>query len=133
MEEVYKPKVVLALIQKDGRFVLIRRRLPAMKVEWAFPGGVTMPNETDEEAAVREAMQEVGMKVAAKQKLLERKHPNTMVLVSYVSCEPLTDDQPVVGEPDELSEAEWVSASEVLTRFTSDVHPTIRNFVMSFA
>lgn len=103
-----------------------------MKVEWAFPGGVVETGETDEQAAVREAMQEVGLKVAVREKLFERKHPNTLVQISYISCSLAGDAEAKIGEPEEISIAEWVPASDVLTRFTSDVHPLIRNFVLSF-
>ncbi len=104
-----------------------------MKVEWAFPGGVTEGNETDMEAAVRESKQEVGLDVIAVEKLFERKHPNTFVQISYVSCEPKGELNPTIGEPEEISEVEWVGAAETLTRFTSDVHPMIRSHILSFA
>lgn len=132
VETIFKPKVVLALIENEGKFVLIRRKIPSLKVEWAFPGGVTEPGETEEESAKREAKQEVGIEVVVKEKLLERKHPNTYVEIAYFYCEPVNAPvMPVVGEPDEIVEAEWVPAEEVMARFTSDVHPKIKEFIES--
>lgn len=134
MDEEYKPKVVLALIENNGRFMLIRRKVPSMKVEWAFPGGVTAKGETEEESVIREAKSEVGLDVEVKEKLLERKHPNTYVQVAYFYCV-LKDlkQEAVLGEPDEIAEIEWVKTYEVLNRFTSDVHPKIKEFVLSKA
>lgn len=134
MEQIFKPKVVLALIEQAGKFILIRRRVPSLKVEWAFPGGVTIEGETEEESVAREAKQEVGLDVNVKDKLLERKHPNTFVQISYFYCLPKDPKQvPQTGEPEEIAEICWVEASEVLKRFTSDAHPVIRDFVMSKA
>lgn len=133
MELQFKPKVVLALITWEGKFALIKRKIPAMKVEWAFPGGVTNPGETDEAAVEREAMDELRLEVEAREKLLERKHPDTFVEIAYFHCVPTGDTNLQIGEPAEISEVEWVPAGQVLARFTSDVHPKITEFVQSFA
>jgi mutator protein MutT len=134
MENGYKAKVVIALIEKNGKFLLIRRAHPAMKLEWAFPGGVTKMGETENESVIRETVEEVGLDVEVKEKLLERKHPNTLVPIAYFDCLLKNSQQvAVIGEPDEIAEIEWVNATEVLNRFTSDTHQIIRDFVTSKA
>ena len=130
-EETFTPKVVLALIVKDGKFLLIRRKLPSFKVEWAFPGGVTEKGESEEEAIVREAREEVGLDVKVVKKLLERKHPNTLVTIAYFHCTTFSDKTPEVGEKYEIAEVEWVPAEKALDRFTSDVAPEIQKFILS--
>jgi len=132
MAEEFKPKVVLALIENHGKIALIRRRVPVSKVEWAFPGGVSEPGEMDLQTAEREAKQEVGLTVKAAEKLLERKHPNTLVQISYVHCQLADGENLIIGEPEEIAEAVWVTASQVLDKFTSDVHPTIREFLKKY-
>ncbi|MDP1710590.1 MAG: NUDIX hydrolase, partial [candidate division WWE3 bacterium] len=116
-------KVVLTLIVKRGKFLLIRRKLASFGVEWAFPGGVMDQGEAEAECALREAQEEVGIEVEVKEKLLERKHPNTFVQIAYYRCTPKGKAVPKVGQPHEIAEVEWVEAAEVLKRFTSDVHP----------
>lgn len=134
MEQVSKPgKIVLGLIEKDGNFLLIRRRVPSLHVEWAFPGGKIKEGETEEKALVREIREEVGLDVEVVRQLLERKHPNTLVQTVYFHCRSLSDEEPKTEEEYEIAEIEWVRAEEVLKRFTSDVHPIIREFVLSFA
>jgi len=130
-EETFTPKVVLALVVKDGKFLLIRRKLPMFKLEWAFPGGVTEAQETEEEAVVREAKEEVGVDIKVIRKLLERKHPNTLVQVAYFYCVLKGNQKPLIGEGYEISEIAWVPASEVLDKFTSDVAPEIQKFIHS--
>lgn len=129
----FKPKVVFALIVKNGKFLLIRRKLIISKVSWAFPRGITKEPETDEEATIREAKEEVGINVKVVKKLLERKHPNTLVPVAYFYCLPKGATKPKIGELYEIAEVAWIPAEEVLEKFTSDVHPKIQKFVLSQA
>ena len=130
-ENTFKPKVVLALIEKSGKFLLIRRKVKLLKLEWAFPGGVTHEGETDEEAVTREAKEEVGIDVKPVKKLLERKHPDTFVQVVYFHCKPSGNQIPKIGEAYEIAEVAWVPAKEVLEKFTSDVDPKIQKFILS--
>lgn len=131
-EEAFKPKVVLALIVKDGKFLLIRRKVHLInEVRWVFPGGTVGEAENEEQATVRHARSEAKIDVAIKEKLLERIHPDTSVKVNYFYCEPKGNRKPQIGEPHEIAEVAWVPASEVLEKFTSDVHPKIQEFVLS--
>jgi len=132
-EDKFKAKVVLALIVKNGKFLLIRRKVPSMKVEWTFPGGVTRKGETDEEAVIREADEEVNLNVTVQKKLLERKHPNTLVPITYFHCTLKDSQAPKIGQPHEIAEIEWVKADEVINRFTSDTDPIIQKFISSFS
>lgn len=131
--ETFKPKVVLALIEDDGEFLLIKRKVKERHLLWAFPGGKTKPGETEEESMVREAKEEVTLDVEVVRKLLERKHPNTYVTVAYFYCR-LKDSksQAKIGEEYEIEQIDWVPAAEVLERFTSDVAVEIRDFILSF-
>lgn len=129
--EEFKPKVVLALIVKDGKFLLINRKIPHLKLTWAFPGGVNHEGESEEEAVVREAKEEVGLDVKVDKKLLERKHPNTLVQIAYFHCIPKKNQKPEIGEDYEIAEVEWVPAKEVFEKFTSDIHPLIEKFILS--
>jgi len=133
MDQTVLTKVILCLITQRGKFLLIRRKLPSFGVEWAFPGGVLDEGETEAECALREAQEEVGVEVLVKEKLLERKHPDTFVQIVYYHCTPKSKATPKIGQPHEIAEVGWVPAKEVLERFTSDVHPAIREFILSHA
>src|SRR5262245_13889749 len=52
------------LIEMDGGVVLIRRSNPPHKGEWTLPSGYIEADESAEEAAVREAEEETGLKVS---------------------------------------------------------------------
>ena len=49
------------LVERDGRLLLIHR--PKQR-DWGFPKGKLEPGETDEQAALRELDEEVGLEVA---------------------------------------------------------------------
>lgn len=51
------------LIEMDGGIVLIQRGSPPHKNEWALPSGFIEADESAEEAAIREAEEETGLKV----------------------------------------------------------------------
>ncbi|BAL27022.1 NUDIX domain-containing protein [Azoarcus sp. KH32C] len=60
----HKPApVVLAVIEHDGKLVLIRRNLDPLAGYWAPPGGYVELGESLEEAVIREAHEETGLEV----------------------------------------------------------------------
>ena len=52
-----------AIIVERERVVLVKRGHPPLAGEWSIPGGVLEVGETLREAAVREALEETGLKV----------------------------------------------------------------------
>lgn len=52
-----------AILKRDGRFLLIRRKNPPSADLFAFPGGRGEPGETPAETAVREFFEETGISV----------------------------------------------------------------------
>ena len=50
-----------AVLEREGRFLLIRRRNPPAADLYAFPGGRAEPGETPAETALREFFEETGI------------------------------------------------------------------------
>ncbi len=58
------PKVACgAVAERDGRFALIRRNIEPRRGFWSFPCGFMEVDETAEQAAVRETLEETGLQV----------------------------------------------------------------------
>jgi len=66
MDEAVRPliKVVAALVEKDGRYLITQRSPRAtFPLCWEFPGGKVEQGESDEEALRREMLEELGVEV----------------------------------------------------------------------
>ncbi len=104
--------IAAAIIVSDGRVLLVRRRVSEGQLSWQFPAGAVEPGESDEEAAVREAWEEVGLRVRAVKRLGERIHPATRRMMVYVACE-VVDGTPYVADEEELVEATWCNGAQL--------------------
>jgi len=51
------------IVVKEGKVLLVKRKREPFAGFWALPGGFIEENETAEEAAVREVMEETGLMV----------------------------------------------------------------------
>lgn len=101
-----------AIITRDDRVLMIRRREREGKLLWAFPGGGIEAGETPEQAAVRETAEEVDLEVKAIKPLGDRVHPQTGRHMSYVACEVVGGEARVADE-EELAEVAWIRLEEI--------------------
>jgi 8-oxo-dGTP diphosphatase len=68
-------RVVSAIIERDGRFLVAQRRADArLPLLWEFPGGKVEPGETDHEALARELMERLGIEVVVEGQELQVDH-----------------------------------------------------------
>lgn len=107
---MYKnPKPTVDVVIIDGtRVVLIKRGREPFKGQWVFPGGFVDYGETVEGAAIREAMEETGIKVALETILGIYSNPNRDPRghnVSVVFIGRVIEGEPIGG--DDADEAEW--------------------------
>jgi len=106
-----------AVVHRDGKVLLMKRRFPPHKGLWAIPGGLVELGETAEDAAVREVGEETGLRVRLEGLLdvaseIRRDKTGRMtyhyVLVDYIA-------KPVGGTfraSSESTEWNWFSRSE---------------------
>jgi mutator protein MutT len=116
-------RVVAAVIEKDGRYLLCRR--PPHKRHgglWEFPGGKIEEGESDLDAANRELAEELGVKVSSvASSRFSMADPGSHFVIEFMPVE-------IDGSPRciEHSEMRWVSLSEMPHL---DLAPSDRRFV----
>ena len=107
-----KPGISAAIIVRDGKVLMVRRRVSEGELMWQFPAGAIEDGEAATDAAVRETDEETGLTVKALRLLGERVHPKTGRLMSYTACEPVSGEAHVADD-DELDAIAWVALSEI--------------------
>ena len=87
MTEPDSQPVAVAVIAEHGRVLLVRRRATDGTPPWVLPDGKIEPGESPEAAAMREALEETGLTVEARQLLGARVHPDTGAHLVHVACD----------------------------------------------
>jgi 8-oxo-dGTP diphosphatase len=118
-------KVVIAVVQSDDKFLLVRRKAAEGKLAWNFPGGKIEAGETELAAAEREVLEETGVHCEAIRKVGERRHPNTGRLVTYVLCD-YTNGDAHITEPDKSTQVRWLTPESVMARITSNLYAPVK-------
>lgn len=113
LEATSDQPIAAAVIVRDGKVLLIRRRLREGTLLWALPSGGVEAGETPADAARRESLEEVGLSVTPVKSLGERIHPITGRRMHYVACTP-DDGTPEVRDSDEIAEVTWAGRSRLL-------------------
>jgi 8-oxo-dGTP diphosphatase len=102
----HTPSIAAAVSVDHGRVFLVRRRVAEGALSWQFPAGQVEQGESPEQAAVREADEEVCLTVVASHTLGERTHPNTGRHMVYVACD-VVSGSASLSDDDELDAVEW--------------------------
>jgi 8-oxo-dGTP diphosphatase len=124
-------KIVLvaacALVDADRRVLIAQRpEGKPMAGLWEFPGGKVQPEESVEEAAVRECSEETGLAVRAVGRYPERLQDYThgAVHLHFIRCEPLDPKQ----QP--LDPFRWVERGELTAyEFPAGNQPLLRQLL----
>lgn len=87
-------KVVAALIEKDGKYLIARRSTGDKNVlgKWEFPGGKVKENESEEHAIEREIKEEFEMDIKANKFLINNicEYPTKTIDLRLYECEYLS-------------------------------------------
>lgn len=122
------PRVSMAIITRDDRVLMVRRRQQEGKLLWAFPGGGIEAGETAEQAAVREVAEETALEVKAVRIIGQRIHPDSGADMTYVACEPVAGEARV-EDAEELAEVAWISLEEIPTYVPWGLFPPVQDYL----
>ena len=105
---------VVAVVVKDGKYLLLNDVRDLMYGKWAPPHGRCESTDTSEEDAVkRETIEETGLRIAPIRQLLTQPADTKVKTVSFWYCE-LEGETEVVLDATESSEYKWCSVDEAL-------------------
>ncbi|MEV6547963.1 NUDIX hydrolase [Streptomyces sp. NPDC051597] len=111
-ETTTQPGISAAIIVRDDRVLMVRRRVSEGELMWQFPAGAIEAGESAEQAAVRETLEETGLTVSAVKLLGERVHPKTGRLMAYTACAAI-DGEARVADEEELDAVAWIRHDEI--------------------
>ena len=102
-----------AVVEDDGRLLLVRRGTDPGRGQWSVPGGRVEPGESAAEALVREVLEETGLVVEAGELVgtVERDAPDGSVYV--IEDHRATVVGGVLRAGDDAAEVGWVTAAEL--------------------
>lgn len=126
--EAERPGIAAAVIVRDRRVLLIRRKQREGSLLWAFPSGQIEAGETPEQAAVREAQEEVALTTTAERRLGERVHPASKRRMTYVACS-VASGEARVADSDELAEVEWCDLTEIALRVPDGFYEPVQAYL----
>jgi 8-oxo-dGTP diphosphatase len=124
-----KDGVVAVLQDDEGRYLLIRRGWQLVRAPgvWCFPGGEVEPGESLTQAIEREVLEELGLRVSAREKLHESISPNGEYLLHWLRVEKLEPSAILQPSPDEVAEVVWLSATRALA--LEPILPALRSWL----
>lgn len=106
-------RVVSAVIQKDGQYLITQRRESAtLPLFWEFPGGKVEPGESDAQALEREFTERLGAKIEIGKPVAFRRHDYEGYSVELVLYEATLVESDETFETKRVKEYRWVEADE---------------------
>ena len=104
-----------ALVHDDaGRLLVVRRAREPAAGRWSVPGGRVEPGESDEQAVVREVLEETGLHVVVGLRVgtVQRPGPDATIFdIRDYACALSVATTPVAG--DDAAEVRWVSRRQL--------------------
>lgn len=125
-----RPPIAAAIIVKDGRVLLVQRRVKEGSLSWQFPAGEVEEGESPGQAAVRETQEETGLTVAEIEVLGERVHPATGRTMLYVACDVIEGEARVVDE-EELVDFTWSQHDQLAQYIPHGLFPAVQTYLDS--
>lgn len=123
-----RPAIAAAIIVNDGHVLLVRRRIQEGTLSWQFPAGEIKQGEAPEEAAVREAREEVGLTLTATSTLGARVHPATGRTMIYVACNVL-DGKAFIADSEEIAEIAWSTLDQLPHYIPHGIYQPVQDYL----
>src|SRR5207245_1289859 len=110
----HRIRVVAAMIERDGKYLITQRRPTAsLPLLWEFPGGRVQEGESDQEALARELEEEMGIRVQAEEEAMHLRHdyPDYEIDFRVFRCTLLSSDSEIKHL--RVHDHRWVTLEEM--------------------
>ena len=108
--------VMVALCYQDELLVATRARDPGLGM-WDLPGGFVDPDESMEEAVVRELHEELDIVVSGAQYIFSNSNTYIYKNVEYKTCDAFfvveLEEKPAMNAQDDVASVEWIKLADV--------------------
>ena len=114
-----KEHVAIVLQNSNNEVLFIKRSMKKKTLPgaWSFPSGTKENNESLEDTTMREAMEELGVKVNPKKIMSNIDLPEFSVRLFFMLCN-VEEGEPKITEPDEIDELRWMTFNDFFNNFS---------------
>jgi len=121
-------KIAVAIVVKNSKVLMVRRRVKTADLSWQFPGGKVEAGEDEAQAARREVWEETTINCRPGRTLGHRPHPTHQILIHYWLCD-YQSGRAAIGDTDEIDRVAWMTPEEIFTAVSSDIFPPVRTYL----
>lgn len=106
-------RVVAAVLERDGKYLITQRRATAvLPLLWEFPGGRVEAGETDQQALRRELLHRLGIEIQVGKLISFVTHPYEHYVVDLFLYECALVNDAALFDPRAVNAFKWVSSSD---------------------
>ena len=114
-----KTHVALVIKNKNSEILFIKRSIKKKTLPgaWSFPSGTVENNEEIYETALREAKEELNVKIKANKIMANCNLPEFSVHLAFILCE-IEEGNLSINEPDEIDKIKWMKFDDFFKKFS---------------
>jgi len=125
MPEIPTRGAAAVIFDGAGRVLLVKENYDRRR--WSLPGGAVEPGESDEEAAIRECMEETGVVVRVDELVGSYGLDTGFTAVAFVCS--IVEGEPAVPPTDEIAEVGWWPATQLPSPRSNILHYAVPDAV----
>lgn len=120
---------ILLCLKKEGK-IRDKGEIKIIRDIWVYQGGAVKNKETTQDAAIREAYEEAGIKISINKLLeVEESVEDDIHWLNFVYlAHPINNQEPTILEKDVFSNAKYFDLSEL----PDNIHPAVIRFIRKY-
>lgn len=114
-----KEHVALIILNDNKETLFIQRsfKKSTLPGAWFFPSGTVEIGEEPNTTAIREALEELDIKISPKEIIATKELSEFGVKLLFLTCT-IKNNEPIIKEPNEIEKIEWMNFDNFFNKFT---------------